>query len=706
MSGKLKSIGINSDTALNKFSGLQQRSVQVNKNFNALGRSVTTLSDKLGLMRAERDLIPESNIRDVRRYNTEIRKLEKRITRLQTVNNGSRLKSLTRDAMMSIPGGSFLMNPIVAVGGAISVMTGQSLKFNEGMAKINITARLNQEDLGGLRNRLLEVGKAMHADPGTLPETFEKILSQVGDVDTSMSIFETTLKGAKATFTDTAIVADALALSLSAIGVKNTDAESVMNVLVAAKRVGAGEFADYARYVPGLIADARNLGIAFQDTAGLFSFMTAKGNTAEKSAMFMQNAFTALSKTQVQTGLKDNGINIFDKEGNIRNIADIMGALKAKLTALGSDAARSNFLEKIGLKDAQAKTAFSILTSDVDKLRNTLAVTADASGETDAALQLSKNTLQRLSDLWHDVKTSALQAGFSFENILSPIISVSEILVSGLAPTLKFIGTSLVWIKEGLSTGNPLVWGAVAAVGAWAVITKTMAVVQWIATAATGGWTLAMTFLNAAFLASPIGWIVLGVGALVASVIYAWKNFDGFRETVWGLWEAFKVVLTNIGDFFTKIFSPIFDAIAAFKEGRWMDAAKAVGQAAINLNPVGMAVQAVNFAADGGFTKGVGEAFSKGAQKAVAAGEDVGSIPAVPGAPSIDPVKSKSTTPTAEAIATGGRKTQNFNISIGNMVEKFTIENNDQTLGVDEMKDKVLDALMRVLNMSQSLASG
>ena len=92
MSGKLKTIGINSDTALNKFAGLQSRAVQVGNNFNALGRSVTTLSDKLGLMRAERDLIPEKNIRDIRRYNTEIQNLERRITRLQTVNNGSRLQ--------------------------------------------------------------------------------------------------------------------------------------------------------------------------------------------------------------------------------------------------------------------------------------------------------------------------------------------------------------------------------------------------------------------------------------------------------------------------------------------------------------------------------------------------------------------------------------------------------------------------------------
>ena len=705
MSGKLKAIGINSDTALNKFAGLQSRAVQVGNNFNALGRNVSTLNDKLSLLRSERDLIPEKNIRDIRRYNTEIQNLERRITRLQTVNNGSRLKSLTRDAVMAVPGASFLMNPIVAIGGAVAVMTGQSMRFDEGMAKINITAQLTSDKLSVLRSQILKVGKDIGADPAQLTGTFEKIISQVGDVDVSMKIFESTLKGAKAGFTDAAVVADALANSVSAIGAKNADAAQVLDVLFAAKRVGAGEFGDYARYVPGLIADARNLGIAFKDTAGLFAFMTAKGNTAEKSAMYMQNAFTALGKSEIQKGMKAGGIQIFDKEGNTRNIADVMEQLGTKLKALGSDAARSNFLEKIGLRDAQAKTAFSILSSDIDKLRTTLGATANAAGETDAALAFSANPLQRLSELWNRFKIASLEAGSGFVSILEPIMMLGGYLVDIIAPVLNAVGTGISWITKGLQAGNPLVWGAVAAVGAWAVITKSMALAQGIATLATWGWTGAMTFLNAAFVASPLGWIVLGIGAVVAGVIYAWNTFDGFRETVWGLWEAFKQVLTNIGSFFSKIFSPIFEAIDAFKEGRLMDAAKAAGQAAFNLSPVGMVVEGVKFASEGGFTKGVGDAFDKGAKKANKGSESaIPGMQAVPNAPG--PALGSSTTSTAEAIATGGSKTQNFNISIGNLVEKFTVESTDSTLSVDDIRDKVLDALMRALNMSQSLVNG
>ena len=673
MSGKLKQIGSASDATLGKFSGLEGRTGRVDAKFRQAGVSATALSGKLKLLGA--------------------------------------------DAMRSIPGLSLLMNPIVAAGTAITVMTGQALKFDQGMAKINTTAQLSQDELAGLKTKILDVGKAIGADPGQLTTTFEKILSQVGDVDVSMKIFKATLRGAKGGFTDAAVVADALANSVSAIGANNVEAEHVLDVLNAAKRVGAGEFADYARYVPGLIADARNLGIAFEDTAGLFAYMTAKGNSAEKSAVYMQNAFTALSKSEIQVGLKNEGIDIFDKDGATKNIADIMEMIGTKINGLG-DKDRINFLEKIGLRDAQAKTAISILSADAEKLRKTLYETANAAGETDAAIALSANPLQRLTDLWNKFKITTLQAADVLLVLLDPLTTVAGVLLNVISPVLLAISSSILWVTQGLKDGNPFIWGAVSALTAYAAITGFAAVgtmglsaVFKIAALATGGWTAAMTFLNAAFIASPIGWIVLGIGAVVAGVMYAWNTFDGFRETVFGLWDAFKQVLTNIGDFFTKIFSPIFEAIDAFKEGRWGDAAIAVGKAAFNLSPVGMVVEGVKFAADGGFTKGVGDAFAKGktnaAEKAV---KELAGMPVVPGAPAAPgnggKTNSPATTTTAEAIATGGSKTQNFNISIGSLVDKMNIHNGDNSLGVDDIKDKVLDALMRAINMSQSLANG
>ncbi len=113
------------------------------------------------------------------------------------------------------------------------------MSFDEGMAKINTTAQLTSDGVAKLKSDLITMGRDAGADLSTVPDAYEKILSQTGDVALSTDILKSSLKGAKAGFTDADIVAGALAQSLSLIGKENTNAQEVMDTFFAAKRVGA-----------------------------------------------------------------------------------------------------------------------------------------------------------------------------------------------------------------------------------------------------------------------------------------------------------------------------------------------------------------------------------------------------------------------------------------------------------------------------------
>lgn len=84
------------------------------------------------------------------------------------------------------------------------------------------------------------------------------------------------------------------------------------------------------------------------------------------------------------------------------------------------------------------------------------------------------------------------------------------------------------------------------------------------AAAGTGILTAAQWALNAAFVATPIGWIVLGIMAVVAAGVALYKNWDTVKEAASALWEKAKGVFGGIRDTVTGAFSSAKEAVGGF----------------------------------------------------------------------------------------------------------------------------------------------
>lgn len=211
-------------------------------------------------------------------------------------------------------------------------------------------------------------------------------------------------------------------------------------------------------------------------------------------------------------------------------------------------------------------------------------------------------------------------------------------------------------------------------------------------------WTAVQWLLNAAMDANPIGLVIAAIAALVAGIVWAWNHFEGFRRVVLGLWEVFKQVFSNIGAFFKRIFSPIFEAIQAFKEGRYLDAAKAVGKLMINLSPVGMIAQGVAFAAEGGFTKGVSEAWNRGADLAKKKPEKDTQAAAIPGGGKLANAVSPgvSADDSVKGITSGGPRV--ININGVKFTDKIEIHQMTSRESVTELERMMEQMFLRILN--------
>lgn len=551
-SGTLQKLTGTSYETVQKFVQLQEKTDALKRTTADFGNSIGNLKQKIDILQAERDLIDPTNINQIRQYNREINSLTANVQRLENMTGG-KFKTYAKDAFSQIPGAGLLTNPLVLAGAGVAAVSKLGISWETGMAKINTTAQLSEDELDKLGSTIKKLGVDAGADLAGVPDAYEKILSQTGDVAWSTDILGISLKGAKAGFTDISVVSGAAAQSLSAIGKGKATAAEVMDTLFAAKRVGAGEFVDFANNIPGLIASGKNVGVTWKEVSGAFAYMTGKGNDAATSTMLLQNAFTALGKSEITGGLKKAGIDVFDSTGKMRSLVDVMTELSG-LTKSMNDQQKSNFLESIGLKDAQAKQAFSVLTDETSKLQEAMNATANASGEMQAALDQANTPMNKIKGILATITGIGLSLYKVISVLLNPVLWVLGGLFEGIAWVVNAVGTAWSWWTSLLQEGNPwitgltvLIAGLSVALGVNAVIANAAAIGYGIAAAAMGVWTAvtwvfttAWTALSAAFALSPIGWVVIVIMALVAAIYAAWNKFEGFRKIVMGAWEVMK----------------------------------------------------------------------------------------------------------------------------------------------------------------------
>ena len=620
ISAKLAGITATSDKTRLALSGVQEKVRSAEDVFQDTGKTIGSLKARIDALQAEKEWIPADNLPAIKEYNREISRLTNELNELETAAGGGKFKKWASEAFDAIPGANLLKNPLVAGITAATFAGSAGMTFDENMAKVNITAQLDEAGLDDLKKRLKQIAADNKTDIQVVPVGFEAINSQVNDVELSLSILDAALKGSKAGFTDLDTVSAALAQTLSIVGKENTTAQEVLDTFFAAKRVGAGEFADFARYMPNLIAGADNLGITYKEVAGTFAYMTGKGQSAERAATLMENAFSVLGRVDVRKKLSAAGVDVFDDTGKIRSVVDIFTDLQNVLGGL-NDEQKSSLLEQFGLVDKEAKSAFSVLMSDTEKLRESMNDVANSTGETTAALGYSRNAVQQATEVWNQFKNIGLQVG----EIMLPVISAGLTVAGGVLDGVSVVMDTVIGFFSGwyalIQQGNPVIIGLTTTLG---ILTAAMAVnYTWTQravviggikkvlditqTAVTGGLTAAQLALNAAFMASPLGWIAAGIGVVIGVVTLCWQKFEGFRMVVLGVWEVIKefgrTLFNSIVAPFQKILSGIGSvgtAIVQLVKGNFSEAAEAakqgfkeISQGVVTSNPVSIITRTI-----------------------------------------------------------------------------------------------------------------
>ena len=643
VSGGLRKINTESEHVRSAMDGVGQKMKAADSLMDATGRSVGALRAKIEALRAEREWIPSDNLDAIREYDKEIKSLGDEIERVERLTSGtSNLSKWAGDLASSVPGIGLLKNPIVQAGAAMIGTAKSAMTFDQNMAQVNITTLLEGEDLENLKKGIKGVAEEFGADAATVPLAFDLINSQINDADKSMNVLAASIKGSKAGFADVNTVASALAQTVSLLG--DVDANEVLDVFFASKRMGAVDFSSLAQYLPKLLSTGVGMGIDYKDVSGAFSYLTGKGQSADQATVMLQNAMSMLGRGDVRDKMAKAGVKVFDEQGKMRGMTDIFGDLSNLMNGR-SDEERSQLLEGFGIVDKEAKGAFNVLMADMEKYKGIVEGVQDATKneEGNKALAASKNTVQEAEEAWNRFKNVGLSIGEQMLPTISTGLETFSTLIQALSPVVQlvapiisgaFSGVSVVlkgvtfvvrtlidffggWLSY-LQEGQPLVVGFTAALAAlgvvWAANTAiAKADIVWqgikngltvVSTTLTEGWAAAQALLNASFLACPLTWVIAAIVAVVAAVAAAWQKFEGFRVAVLGAWGVVKEFgralvsaivspikqilkgIGSLGEAIANLFEGNFDAAAtAAKQGF-----KDIGKGVLQSSPAGIAV--------------------------------------------------------------------------------------------------------------------
>ncbi|WLG35322.1 phage tail tape measure protein [Pseudomonas simiae] len=331
----------------------------------------------------------------------------------------------------------------------------------------------------------------------------------------------------------------------------------------------------------GSIATAAGVDIAEQFAViGSLSSTMEGGDAGGRYKAFFENLGAASEKM---------GLKFTDANGKALPMLQIMDKLQGKLGDLTSASASAKLMEAFGGEGAQV---INSLAKDTDRLRNGMDKLGKVRGLEDA-----QNMAMAMVDPWQQFAAAVEALRIAFGQALIPILTPLMAKLSGIASTMtrwtqmfpnitRVIGIVTLTILALIAAMSLLTFAVGAGRMVWLAMVTVWKVVQLMSlrtaagfvlqklimltyitvvyglTAALGVvrgvmlmWQGAIWLVNAALLANPVAWIVIGVLALVAAVIAAVVYWDEWTAALMNS-EAFKWVsdqLTALSNWFASM---------------------------------------------------------------------------------------------------------------------------------------------------------
>lgn len=346
--------------------------------------------------------------------------------------------------------------------------------------------------------------------------------------------------------------------AMSALGMGVDEAETMVDQMAKTASTTNTSVAQLGEGILTIGATAKSIkgGTAELNTA--LGILANNGIKGAEGGTHLRNIILSLQNPtdKAAAQMEALGISVYDSEGNMRSLNDILGDLNKNMDGMTS-AEKSNIIGTIFNKTDLSSV--NALLANTGSTWDDLQQKITASGG--AAQQMADTQLDNLQGQITILKSALEGLAISFGELLMPAIKqivgwVQKFVdwLNGLSEGTKKTVVTIALLAAALGPVLIVIGKVISAVGTiMTVVPKIAGVINTVKGA--------FAALNTTMLANPIVLIIAAIAALVAAFIYLWNNCDGFRQFWIDLWENVKQVAITVWNAIKEFFSQVWEAI-------------------------------------------------------------------------------------------------------------------------------------------------
>lgn len=350
---------------------------------------------------------------------------------------------------------------------------------------------------------------------------------------------------------DLASASDMVTDAMSALGMGVDEAGTVVDQMAKTASTTNTSVAQLGEGILTIGATAKSVkgGTAELNTA--LGILANNGIKGTEGGTYLRNIILSLQNPtdKAAAAMESLGIQVYDSQGNMRSLNDILGDLNTSMDGMTS-AEKSNIIGTIFNK------------TDLSSVNALLANTGSTWGDLQQKITDSGGAAQQMADTQLDnlqgqitILKSALEGlAISFGELLMPaikslvgVIQKAVDWLNSLDDGTKKVIVTVALVAAALGPVLIVIGKVISAVGTiMTVVPKIAGVINTVKGA--------FAALNTTMLANPIVLIIAAIAALVAAFIYLWNNCDGFRQFWIDLWENVKQVAITVWNAIKEFF--------------------------------------------------------------------------------------------------------------------------------------------------------